>query len=107
MAWVLEKASVNRKASSRAIESSSNYKAQKISFMQWKMLNIEKPPQSGTYLVSIMKATDYGQYGFRYLSHFDEEHNSWHQYDAFESTVGEEITDRIIAWSEIPPVFLG
>jgi hypothetical protein len=74
--------------------------------MAWKLLPREKPTETETYLISIIKDTGHGMYGFRYLAYYDSDKGTWHKYDPFNAAVGEVITDHITGWFPLPAVLV-
>ncbi|TDX00484.1 hypothetical protein [Dinghuibacter silviterrae] len=74
--------------------------------MEWKLFPKEKPAETETYLISIMKDTGHGMYGFRYLALYNADNGTWHKYDAFNGVVGEVITDHITGWLPLPGVLI-
>jgi hypothetical protein len=60
----------------------------------------------GRYTISVMKTHPNGITAFKYIAHYDVINDRWHQYNPFEDTIGEIITDNVTAWTEGMGVFI-
>lgn len=76
--------------------------------MNWTDITTKLPEKKGAYIVSISRQHAQGQYVFSYVAYFDRDNNKWHKYNPFvDSSVEEEITDRVIGWVENSSTYLG
>lgn len=87
-------------------ESKANTKEIKNDFMNWK--TVEKPSETGPYLVSVMRQRSHGRQAFKYIAHYNKENDKWYKYDPYDDNYKptEEISGEISAWNDDLPTFI-
>lgn len=70
--------------------------------MSWRK---DLPPETGIYLVSIVRERQLGDQAFKYFAHYDSESQQWFKYDPFDDNYepNEPIDGRITGWTEEVP----
>ena len=76
--------------------------------MEWNDFPENPPLESGTYIVSVTKPYQNGDYTFKYVAYYNSKTNQWHKHNSFDENneILEIIEERINGWASGIPIYL-
>ncbi|MET3032108.1 hypothetical protein [Flavobacterium johnsoniae] len=72
--------------------------------MDWNVYPQNIPHTSRTYLVSIKRPYENGDFTFNYIAYYNADTNHWHKCDGFDDdSIKDIITEEVTAWQNVLP----